>query len=294
VTLRANAGFTAEQHSEFFRELFTIVDSACLILSSVIVDNLPPQSSGLDRALFEAHSPVVHIDCFTHMANLILSHTVSIANCARIMSALSEIQGLLRCKEAYEAIGAKSPRFIRPRWFCMIDTLVFILEHVDEIVGYLHLVSETDQIACPLPTKLFEFYAILMPFGCLVNVVERRCCSLWVIVPRIRDLLTALRDVAGILRTTSAYAILGDVYVRLLARASINNRAEVSAVYCFTLHGRAEIRKRESDFSTQNHDFVLESEFSGEVVNLKVYMKHGCSYDDTIVQLVEIIGNTTP
>jgi hypothetical protein len=33
-----------------------------------------------------------------------------------------------------------------------------------------------------------------------------------------------LRDVAGILQTTSAHAILHGMYVRLLARASINNR----------------------------------------------------------------------
>jgi hypothetical protein len=84
------------------------------------------------------------------------------------------------------------------------------------------------------------------------------------------------------------------MYVRLLARASINNRTEASATYCFTLQERAEIRKRESGFSTQNPDFAVESEFSGEVVNIKVYMKHRCSYDDVIVRLVEVIGNITP
>jgi hypothetical protein len=124
--------------------------------------------------------------------------------------------------------------------------------------------------------------------------MEHHCCSLCAIVPLILDLLTALRDVAGILRTTSAYAILRDMYARLLVRDSIDNRTEASAAYCFTLQGCAEIRKRESGFSTQNPDFVLESEFSGEVVNLKVYMKHRCSYDDVIVRLVEVIGNTTP
>jgi hypothetical protein len=61
---------------------------------------------------------------------------------------------------------------------------------------------------------------------------------------------------------------------RLLANASINNRTEASAAYCFTLQGRAEIRKREPRLSTQNPDFALENEFSGEVVNLKVSMKH--------------------
>jgi hypothetical protein len=80
LTLRENADFTAEQYRELFKDLFAIIDSAGLVLSSVIVDNLPAQSSGLDRALFEAHSPVVHIPCFAHMANRILFHTISTAN----------------------------------------------------------------------------------------------------------------------------------------------------------------------------------------------------------------------
>jgi hypothetical protein len=84
------------------------------------------------------------------------------------------------------------------------------------------------------------------------------------------------------------------MYVRLLARASINNRTKASAIHCFTLQGRTEIRKRESGFGTQNPDFALDSDFSGEVVNLKVDMKYRCSYIDVIVRLVEVIGNTTP
>jgi hypothetical protein len=115
LTLRENADFTAEQYNEIFTEPFAIVDSAGLVLSSVVVANLPAQFSGLDHALFEAHSPVIHIHCFAHMANLILSHIISTANCVRIMPALSEIHGLLRCKEAHEAIGAKCPHFIRTR-----------------------------------------------------------------------------------------------------------------------------------------------------------------------------------
>jgi hypothetical protein len=235
LTLHENADFTAEQYRELFTELFAIVDSAVLVLSSLIVDNLPAQSSGLDCTLVEAHSLVIRIHCFAHMANLILSHSVSTANCTQIMSALSERQGVLLCKEAHEAISAKCPRFIRRRWFYMIDTLAFILERVDEIAGYLHMASETEQIAYPLPTELFEFCAIVMLFWCFVGAAERHCCSLCVIVPLIRDLLTALRDVAGILRTTSAHAILRDMYVRLLTWASINNRTEASAADHFTL-----------------------------------------------------------
>jgi hypothetical protein len=83
---------------------------------------------------------------------------------------------------------------------------------VDEIAGYVHMVSETGHIACPLPTELFKFYAMLMRFRCLVSVVECNCCPLYVIVPLIRDLLAVLQDVAGILWTTSAHAIMLDTH----------------------------------------------------------------------------------
>jgi hypothetical protein len=81
LALRENADFTAEESYELFTELFAIIDSAGVVLSSVIVANLPAQSSGLDRVLFEAHSPVIHIHCFAHMANLILSHCFNCELC---------------------------------------------------------------------------------------------------------------------------------------------------------------------------------------------------------------------
>jgi hypothetical protein len=82
LTPRENADFTAEQYSELFTEFFAIVDLAGLVLSPVIMDNLPAQSSGLDRALFEAHSPVIHIHCLAHMANLkIFAHCFNCELC---------------------------------------------------------------------------------------------------------------------------------------------------------------------------------------------------------------------
>jgi hypothetical protein len=158
------------------------------------------------------------------------------------------------------------------------------------------MVSETEQIVSPLPTGLFEFYVILMPFGCLVSAVERHCCSLCGIVPLIRDLLTALRNVTGILRTTSAHAILRDMYVRLFAcsRGLLSTIGLKRVPHIVSRFKGGRNLKRESDFSPQNPDFALESEFSGEVVNLKVYMKHPCSSDDVIVWPIEVIGSIPP
>jgi hypothetical protein len=47
------------------------------------------------------------------------------------------------------------------------------------------------------------------------------------------------------------------MYVCLLARASINNRTEASAAYCFTLQERAEIRKRDAITSLEREKAVF-------------------------------------
>jgi hypothetical protein len=129
LTLRENRNFTAEQYYDSFMNLFALVESAELAPSAMIIANLPAQFVGLEQLLRETGSPVIHIRCFAHMANLIRSHIVPSGNFARIMAALIEVQNLLRRTSAHEAIGAKCPRFIRTRWFYMNDTLAFILEH---------------------------------------------------------------------------------------------------------------------------------------------------------------------
>jgi hypothetical protein len=114
------------------------------------------------------------------------------------------------------------------------------------------------------------------------------------IVPLVRDLLRALRDVAGFLRTAAIHSTLRDTYNRLLARVSVNNRNEAVSAYCLTLQGRAEMRNKEVGFSTQTADIPMEIGFATDSVNLKAHIKDGHSYDEGMAALAEIILNTEP
>jgi hypothetical protein len=167
LTLRENKNFIAGQYAEMFWELFATIESAGLSLCSVMADNLPAQSSGLVQVLTDTESPVIHVKCFAHMANLALSHTASTANFSVMMTHLTELQGLLRCRSAHEVVGAKCPRFIRTRWFYITDALVFIFNRVDVIAEFLHSISESESIRPNIPTELFELYTILIPFASL-------------------------------------------------------------------------------------------------------------------------------
>jgi hypothetical protein len=110
-------GENADSAAELFMDRLAIVESAGFVLSLVIVDNRPTQCPYLEYVLYETLSPMIHHRCFAYMANLILSQTIPSANFARSIAALSEIQSLLRRKDANELIGAKCLRFIRARWF---------------------------------------------------------------------------------------------------------------------------------------------------------------------------------
>jgi hypothetical protein len=168
----------------------------------------------------------------------------------------------------------------------MIDNLAFISEHVNDSMSYFHMGSEARLMVPNLPTELFELYAILKLFGCYVSAVEPHRCRMCVIVPLTGAFLGASPDVPGGLRTAAACAILRDMYVRLLARISINNNGETIITYCFTVHGRAKIHCKEQGFSIHDPGIGAGRESSDEALNLKVSTKHGNFYDGVMVRTI--------
>jgi hypothetical protein len=76
LILHENANFTAEPYRELFTVFIRVIDLAAIISCSVIIDNLPAQSLGLEALLRDSDSPVIHIKCFAHMANVALANFV--------------------------------------------------------------------------------------------------------------------------------------------------------------------------------------------------------------------------
>jgi hypothetical protein len=293
LDLRENRSMSKQKYAELFGELVAQAENTNLIVCSVIIDNLMAQSAGLDSFLDSANSPVIHVKCFAHMSNLIISNTLEEPNLRRVMERLTAIQGLLRTREAARYIGKKCPAFVRTRWFYMIDTLAFIFDNLDQIRGYMF----ASEVAFPLdhvPTEIFELYAILLPFACFLRAVESRSCNLCSIVPLARRLLAALSDVQGLLQTGAAMMILRDMHIRLLARLCVNNRAEALTAYALTLQGREELRAKEADFSTQGRDSEIDLTLIEDNQGLKSYMKGNRSYDDVMTALFQEMSNAQP
>jgi hypothetical protein len=103
------------------------------------------------------------------------------------------------------------------------------------ITIYFQMVSGAEPLIPHLPTESFELHVTQMSFACFVSAVERHCSLLCVIVSLGQDLLGALRDVPRILKTVAPRIILPDIYVRLLARISINNHDEIVGAYSFAV-----------------------------------------------------------
>jgi hypothetical protein len=113
------------------------VESYGLTLCAIVIANLPDQSAGPDDLLSARNSPVIHFKCFAHMTNMVLGNCMSKPYFATVMQIFIEMQSLLRTPGAITAIRRRCPRYVRTRWFYMVDTLAFMCSHVDVITGYL-------------------------------------------------------------------------------------------------------------------------------------------------------------
>jgi hypothetical protein len=97
-----------------------IVGSFALVLSSITRDNLRSQMAGSDRALQFNRSSAIHVKYLTHMTNGVLTTPVSMANLARRMYHLADLQKLLRSLQDIAEVGLKCPKFV---WISFFDTV---------------------------------------------------------------------------------------------------------------------------------------------------------------------------
>jgi hypothetical protein len=294
LDLKENTNFDKVNYSELFTELIVKIHSAKLILSAVVIDNLRAQSAGLDSALAEIPVPIIHVRCFAHMANLILSDTRKTkgGNFNLVFDILSEIQKELRSDSFKFIAGKRCPRFIETRWLYMVDSLTFILQHRVQVRRFLAS-GDNESNFRDIPLELFQLYAILAPFRCFVNAVESRQCSLAYIVPLARGLLNALRNVREILRTDLARTILRDMCIRLQVRLSVNNVVEAIAAYSLTPAGRAELRESEKGYCTKNPESDIGIPEYEAHLDLKTHLKND-DYDDTFNVLKQEITRSVP
>jgi hypothetical protein len=274
LELFENTNFTKQQYQELFITLFAETSSLGLVLCSVIVDNLAAQSFGLDAAL--GNLPVFHIKCFAHMTNLVLSNAKEDPNFKKVFGILEEIQRQLRTPEMVQLLGKKCPKFVRTRWFYMMDTLAFIHEHFAEIMEWR---SEG------VPTEILDLYALLKPYSVFIHLMEARDSCLISVVPFGRRLLSQLLDVCSRIKTSPVRSIFRDMHIRLLARLMLNDRDESITAYLLTLSGRNEMRRKENGYTTHLNPAEI-------VPDISVYSDP--EYEGFYDNLRELMATTVP
>lgn len=288
LALRENTNFTADDYSALFVELLSMGELSAIVICSVVVDNLPAQSRGLGRVLTD--SPIIHVKCFAHMANLILTHTMPNGYFIKIMDALKCFQHIFRGERAVQYIQHKCPKFIRTRWFYMVDTLAYFVHHSEACTSYLLEFGADEEYYDGFPLEISELYIILLPFYCFIGALESRACALPYIVPLSRALLATLRDVFPLLRTYPVRQIFHELYIRLLSRLMANNREEALAAYSLTLQGRQEIRELEKGYSTRDANEPTPD----PCVELKSFMRGASDFDSAIQSAVAMGENSDP
>jgi hypothetical protein len=289
LALHENSNLTMDLYAQLFANLVEMVQPFNLVISSIVIDNLPAQASGLDSFLESTKSAILHVRCFAHMTNLILENTMCQADFANLMSVLTRLQVFLRRRDSITIIGKRCPKFVRTRWFFMVDTLSFIVDNIEVIHPYLEIQTVDKSVPNCIPAEIYELYAILLPFKCFLNAVEARNCALPMIVSLVRSLLAALRDIIPLLKTRSAVTIFHDMYISLMARLATNNRREVMASYSLTLMGRWEIRKAETGYRVSNPNSVIGVPSDDSNLNIKIHLKTG-DYDTILGKLNDLIA----
>jgi hypothetical protein len=179
--LREDPNFTADDYAVLFVELFSSIEQYPIVMCSVVIDNLRAQSSGLDRVV--GQSIILHIKCFAHMINLVLVNTMTNAYFAEIMDEMKQTQRLFRLQPAIDAIGRKCPKFVRTRWFFMMDTLAYFMANFEQYTAFLIECGEALGDRDRLPLEIFELSIIMHPFSCFLSAVESRTRALPDIVP---------------------------------------------------------------------------------------------------------------
>jgi hypothetical protein len=287
LSLRENTNFTADDYAILFVELFSLLEGSPIVICSVVVDNLPAQSSGLERVL--AESPILHVKCFAHMTNLILVNSQDGEVFMNVMAELGTVQRIFRVKSVASLIGQRCPKFIRTRWFFMVDTLQYFLNNYEKCNEYLEAFGEArEKYRSALPIEIFELYIMLLPFYCFLSAVESRQCALPEIIPLARMLLTLLRDALGLIRTDRMHHLFRELHIRFLARFMTNNHPDAVAAYSLTLQGRQELRVLERGYSTVGPDHLP----IAPSPDLKTFMKGGYSYDDAMASAFAVAGNS--
>jgi hypothetical protein len=267
-----NFNFTKSDYASLFQEVihkltvggesarFAHSPVGRIVISAVVIDNLRAQAAGF--AMFQAmnpqHAAIVHLHCFAHMLNLVISSPRDADCFSHLVSRLFPFHVILRKRAARTFLGKICPSLIPSRWLYMVDILDFFLQNRRQINSYLLIQHELDPfIPLSIPKEFFELHAILLPFHIMLAAVESRDCTLSEIVPLFREVQANVRTVFGVLDTETSKQILHIILARFYARLLTNNYQEAIAAYLLTPLGRDELRTEQEGYHTIRMDVRL-------------------------------------
>jgi hypothetical protein len=205
-----------------------------IIISVVVINNFRVQTSGF--ALFQADNPeyaaIIHVHCFAHMLNLVVSSSRNLDAFSYLVGRLFPLQMILQKHTARIFLGKMCPSLIPTQWLYMVDVLDFLTENHLQINSYLVIQHDSDwSIPRSIPKEFFELHAILLLFKIMLLAVESRNCTLSEIVPLVREVQDRLWKVVAILETATVKEILRIIMVRFFIGFLMNNHEEAIAAY---------------------------------------------------------------
>ena len=276
-----------------FQQLLKDAHSRGIIVTSIVIDNLPAQLSGARNAVTTIEEPfnaTSVIPCFCHLVNLIFVGAVS--KCPELYNLINEVINLstfIRKQSAVRHIKAKCPTIVRTRWLYIVDVLLFIFKHIGEINDYLQMHVDEEIPYDKIPIEFADLYLILLPLKILVLYFEKRSSKLHQVIPLFREGMLYFSQISDRIHTETGKKIFEIVLTCYLSRFKVNAKEQVIASYSLSIDGLKELRE-ENDLCLENSDFeiVVEHNEFRDLMNL--YQKEEY-FHLTIHKIIETISN---
>lgn len=222
------------------------IQSKGVRICSIVHDNLPAQSKGLEEVLssLDDRPRIVDVPCFNHLINLVFVHAVRQNN--DLNALVSEVQTWQRL---LKALKINAPTIPKTRWLYVVELIEVIVSYpnLEEIMAlnqqtvYAILQNDIREV----PVTFVQLHEVLLPLFMLSKKLEKRTTRLSDVIPLVSDCINQWKTLRQhIPQDNMFFGILDSLVSNLIVRVRSNAFDEAVAAFVLSVNGKKIIESR--------------------------------------------------
>lgn len=282
-TFDVDNGDSGFYHDCFYRVLQNC-DESNIFISSVTFDKLPAQMLGFKQLQSTTNDPFVQailiIPCFGHMTNnVFLELTKTNEEFKALIEQVLKTAHFIRTNSAVKFLTNKCPTISTTRWLYIVDVLLFLIHHKDNINTYIEIEHQMNHPTCPKVDEDFEFlYNLLIWLKSFSLVLEKDGLQFFNVVPLAREFFNELNKLYRSYQNETYQMIIESLDSIMRIRLLKNAYMETITSYVLSCKGRQEIRKHYKGVRVENPQAENEVgsflTFAAEKAKFEFRLKH--------------------